>query len=368
MKVVKLLMVTLLVFAALYYVGCQSTALTSAKLYIQQENYPKAIEQLQIEVKQNPQNAEAWYLLGYTQAMLGNFKEMNEAFEKSLAISNKFEKDISTVRRKYWIDNFNLGVRNLQANKFEEAIKNFEVATMIDPKDANAYKNLGYAYIKLGNDEKAIEAYEKALKYDSTDTRTMLTLGIEYQRLQKYDKAAEMFSRVLALEPTNSDALANLAMVYDLKGESEKALEAYNNALAKNPDDTDLYFNRGLLFYRKEKFDEAVKDFEKVLLNNPKDFEALFYMGSSYLNLGDRLKKERVALEEQGKKDSKIKELAEKEKKYYEEALKYLEKARDLKPDDANVWNNLGIAYVRLGMSEKGMEAFQKVEELQKNK
>lgn len=356
----------LLIVAAGYLLSCQSTALTSAKLYIQQENYPKAQEQLEIEVKQNPQNAEAWYLLGYVYGVRGKYKEMNEAFKKCTALSNKFEKDIRNVRRKYWIDNFNAGVRKLQKNQIKEAIKDFKTAILIDPEDANAYKNLGYAYVKTNQDEKAIEAYSQAVKYDSSDTKTMLTLGLEYQRTKKYDKAIELFKRILKLEPNNADAIANLALTYDMMGQPDKALEAYNRALAKNPDNTDLYFNRGLLHYKNNEFKLATEDFKKVLEKNPKDYEALFYVGSAYLNWGDQFKKQRVALEDKGKKDSKIKELKKKEMDKYKVALKYLERARDVRPDDPNVWNNLGIVYVRLGMSKKGVEAFKKVEALQK--
>ncbi len=356
----------LLILAAAYLSGCQSTALTSAKLYIQQENYPKAEEQLKIEVKQNPQNAEAWYLLGYVYGVEGKYDEMNQAFQKCQELTDKYNKEITNVRRKYWIDNFNSGVRKLQNNQIKEAIKDFETAVKIDPKDPNAYKNLGYAYVKTNQDEKAIEAYSKALKYDSTDTKTMLTLGLEYQRMKKYDKAVEMFKRILKHEPNNADAIANLALTYDMMGNPDKALEAYNKALERNPDDTDLYFNRGLLFYKRNEYKKAAEDFERVIAKNPDDFEARFYAGSAYLNYGDTFKKKRVALEEAGKKGPEIEKLKKLEMEQYKKALVHLEKARDLRPDDPSVWNNLGIAYVRLGMADKGAEAFKKVEELQK--
>ncbi len=367
MKAAKIVVLLLLgSLAVIYFVGCQSTALTSAKLYIQQENYPKALEQLEIEVKQNPQNAEGWYLLGYVYAMEGRFEDMNRAFAECQKLTNQYDKDIQTVRRKYWIDKFNSGVRKLQAEKFEDAIKDFETAVLIDPEDPNAYKNLGYAFIKIGKDDKAVENYELALKYDSTDTKTMYVLGLEYQRMGNYEKAAQMFQKILDLEPGNADALSNLALTYDMMGEPQRAMSAYNQALAHAPDNPDLYFNRGLLYYKRDDFIAAAKDFEKVLEYNPEDFEALFYAGSAYLNMGDKIKQERMKLEEQGKSNSEIEKLKAQEKELYKKALQYLEKARDVKPDDINVWNNLGITYVRLGMTQKGVEAFKKVEELQK--
>ena len=48
--------------------GCQSTALTSAKLYIQQEDWERAVEQLQAAVETTPTDAEAWMLLAVAHA------------------------------------------------------------------------------------------------------------------------------------------------------------------------------------------------------------------------------------------------------------------------------------------------------------
>jgi len=48
----------------------------------------------------------------------------------------------------------------------------------------------------------------------------------------------------------------------------------------------------------------------------------------------------------------------------YEKAIPYLEKATELRPDDASLWTNLGVAYINLGIKEKGEAAFKKAEEI----
>ena len=90
------LFITLILLAGLAVTGfeCASTELTSAKLYIQQKNYTRAMESLQREVEKNPQSDEGYYLLGYVSGELGNFDTLVYAFNKSLAISKQFEKDI----------------------------------------------------------------------------------------------------------------------------------------------------------------------------------------------------------------------------------------------------------------------------------
>ena len=90
---------------------CSSTELTSAKLYIQQNNLDKAYESLQNEVKKNPKSDEGFYLLGYVMGEKGNITEMLENYTKSAAISNKFVNNITESKKYHWADGFNKGVQ-----------------------------------------------------------------------------------------------------------------------------------------------------------------------------------------------------------------------------------------------------------------
>ena len=55
----------------------------------------------------------------------------------------------------------------MELNKYEEAIKYFELAIYKDGNFAPAYANLGILYDRIGNYEKAMELYEKALMLDA---------------------------------------------------------------------------------------------------------------------------------------------------------------------------------------------------------
>jgi predicted Zn-dependent protease len=95
MKNSKLLVLGML-FLGIMFLGfqCASTELTSAKLYIQQKNWDKAIETLNTEVTKNPKSDEGYFLLGTVYSEQDNIDKMMDSFGKSLAISNKFEKNI----------------------------------------------------------------------------------------------------------------------------------------------------------------------------------------------------------------------------------------------------------------------------------
>ena len=111
MKHSKLFVIAFLMLS-MVFVGyqCGSTEITSAKLYIQQKNWDKAIDVLQKDVTKNPKSDEGYYLLGYVNGEQGNFKAMIENYDKSLAISKNFEKDINVSRKYFWAQAFNRGV------------------------------------------------------------------------------------------------------------------------------------------------------------------------------------------------------------------------------------------------------------------
>jgi tetratricopeptide (TPR) repeat protein len=347
-----------------YFFGCQSTATTSAKLYMQQEEYDKAIEQLEMEVAQNPKNAEASYYLGFCYSHEKRFEEMNKAFDGSLAVSDQFKNDINNVRKKYWVDSFNSGVRKLQNEQAEEAIKDLETAILIDPTVANAFKNLGFAYIQLDQDEKALDAYKKAAELDPSDVRTWVVYGIHNFNMKDYQATLDAMNKALELDPNEKEAMTYVGLAYNMMDQDDKAMESYNTALAKDPDSPDLYFNRGRLYYLQDKYEEAIDDFKKVVETNPEDNDALLHLGTCYLYVGEKFQKERAELENNEGSATKIKELKDMETSNYQHSMTYLEKASLKATDDYNLWYNLGVVYVRLGMPKKGEEAFKKAEEI----
>ena len=152
--------VVLTLFAALIFSGfqCSSTELTSAKLYIQQKNYDKALSTLQKEVAKNPQSDEGWFLMGNVFGEVGNFDSLVIAYDKSLAISKKFESEIDQSKMYYWANSFNAGVNYFQrGNKatgedsskilYNKSIDAFTTATKLEPDSADTYKNLAFVYI-----------------------------------------------------------------------------------------------------------------------------------------------------------------------------------------------------------------------------
>ena len=200
----KKLFPILIFFVGMVFSGyqCSSTELTSAKLYIQQKNYDKAIDALQKEVQKNPKSDEGYYLLGVVLGEKERYAEMIDAYSKSLSISNKFSENIGSSKKYFWANLFNKGVGYYQRGSktadqdsvkllYGKSIEAFNSAIVIEPDSSDTYKNLAFVYMSAQDYDNAISPLEKLIeKEGAVDGYKFLSeifyvKGIEYRN--KYD-------------------------------------------------------------------------------------------------------------------------------------------------------------------------------------
>jgi tetratricopeptide (TPR) repeat protein len=366
-KVLTLILPLVVLMALITTMGCQTKEVTSAKVYISQNNWEKAIEQLEQAVQIYPADAEARYLLGEGYGNKGMWEKMNEMFNQSLALAPTFSAQIKNTREKYWVSTFNQGVAKVNAKEgetanLEGAAKDFGDAVKIDPARIEAYKNLAYTFLRSNNTAGAIKAYQDYLVVNPKEISILNELTRLYLENKEFANAQETAKTVLAIDSANLDAITNLAMAYDLNGQNDLAKQTYEEALVKNPNDQDLIFNLARLNYLNKGYDKAIELFQKVISLNPDDYDANLNVGNAYLTMADDLRKSLVDKEsaKQTVDDTDVAKL----KEFYRAAIPFLEKAIAVKPENSAVYYNLGVAYVNIGEAVKGAEFFNKAEEL----
>lgn len=359
---------------------CSSTEITSAKLYIQQKNYDKALEVLQKEVQKNPKSDQGYYLMGVVYSEKGDYPKMVESFNQSLAISKTYEKEIKDYKKSTWVTIFNRGVAFFQrATKiqdedsmmvyFDKAVADFKAAADIEPDSADSYKNLAFAYMSKGDNEAAIAPLQKiiALEKDKDGYKylgeiyyvmgnNLKNQGKDAEAKEYFNKAIDVLSEGRKLYPDDTDMLLFLSNAYIGADRISEATSQFEAGVKAEPNNKYYRYNYGVLLLGAEKYAEAEEQFKKALEIDPNYNNAIYNLGVTYLKWG-------LSIQKKAEAENKIDE-SYKEK--YRAALPYLEKAVEMPEADANTWELLGRVYSVLGMTDEANKAFNKADELRK--
>jgi FimV-like protein len=355
---------------------CSSTEITSAKLYIQQNNYDKAVEVLKKEVEKNPQSDEGYYLLGYVLGEQGNIEGMLENFEKSKAISEIFVPNIKESRRYHWADNFNKGVQLFNRGAqyggtdsakatFEKAIVRFENAIACEPDSVDTYKNLAYAYINMGDRDGAVEPLQKLIELKNDEDSYVqlgdlyIQKGLTLRESGEKEKAMEQFEKsIKVLEegrknyPENGDILLLLSNSYIAADKLDIAKEAFKAGVEREPENKYYRYNYGSLLLNAEEYEAAAVQLEKALELDPEYENAIYNLAVTNVKWGAEIREELEAKEIE----------SDEYKGKFEAALPLLEKYLSINEEEGSVWDLLGKVYANLGMPEKSKEAFEKAD------
>lgn len=113
--------------------------------------------------------------------------------------------DISPESRA--IKHYNNGIELSQAVRYEEAIREYDLALEIYPEMEDAWYGKGTCYSLLGRDSEAINCYKKAVNIDSKYANAWYNKAISEKRMKYYNDALISIERYIDLVPDDIDAL-----------------------------------------------------------------------------------------------------------------------------------------------------------------
>jgi tetratricopeptide (TPR) repeat protein len=337
--------------------------------YFGQQQYDKAVQELQKAVAINANFSPAYNMLGYSYRFLQQYDQSAEAFKKYIQLipddPNPYDSYAELL---------------MKIGKFDESIQNYRKALEIDPNFVNSYvaiaTNLNYlgknadarkelqtlysaarndgerrlalfgmtlSYLDEGNYQKALEEQNKMLEIarkgnDSANiTGDLNTIGIillengrPVEAQAKFDEAA----RVTANSNLSEDVKKNTANNYlflsaraalasdDLKKAQALASQYAEQILSKN--NRFLTFTshllHGMIALKEKNYDLAIKELDQSNLQDPYN---LYRLGLAYQGKGDQARA----------------------KEYFERAANF------------NGLNNLNYAFIRLKVKKASAAA-----------
>lgn len=168
-----------LLFAASCATAAWAVTLEDIEARINGGDDQGAISGLQEIVAGDPENYQAWFLLGVTQAKLRRFKDAEVAF-----------KHVAQLKPQLAEPHNNLAVIYNEQGELTAAIRELEASLKLNPDYTTAYENIGDLYLKL-----AARSY-----------RSALAKGENAHLRMRYDRLLHLRDEAPAAEPAVAEA------------------------------------------------------------------------------------------------------------------------------------------------------------------
>ena len=222
-----------------------------------------------------PYNARGWCALSSVYSKQGDLKKAKWAVKQALVYNPK-DTDAMTEYA---------GVL-CRLKDTEEAEKVYHYALGLQPKHYGANNGLGLLLLDQGKTAEAKASFERALVERPDGPEAQFGLGKVYVELNRLEDALTAFKRVLEKDPKSVDARNNMGDALINLGRPEEAIKVLLAAQADAPDSDNVGRTLGVALLSVNRPQDAAKQFEVVLKRNPVDAKAHANLGLAYETLG----------------------------------------------------------------------------------
>ncbi|HEV2298975.1 MAG TPA: DUF3857 domain-containing protein [Candidatus Acidoferrales bacterium] len=157
----------------------------------------------------------------------------------------------------------------LKNGRFSNALRLFQSAQQLDPKQSGLWNDLGLAQLQLGQFIDAEASFRKQMETDPKDTSVNNLLGVALFDQKKYDEAAAAFQKQISLKPLDPTAHSSLGAVYIEQKKFQAAASELEKAAALSPHDTGVQVRLGEAYLGAGDSQLALTAFDKASAISP---------------------------------------------------------------------------------------------------
>ncbi len=243
--------------------------------------HKEAIADFDQSISLNPNTIDAYVKRGMVELDLEKYDEAISDFSK--ATGKRSWQD--SIARRY------RGRAYHNLNKYELAIKDYEIALTYSRRDVELISNIASAYMAVGEDEKALDLIELALRIEAnyieaTKQKSVLS-SADYQNAKRVLNLALEYQKFHPLDDQNN---LNIGYLHVRIRQPEKALKNLNKVGGELSTSYDFYYSRALAFYYILDNKRAISNFEAAIKVRPESGIAYTYLADAYKENGQKAK------------------------------------------------------------------------------
>ena len=191
--------------------------------------------------------------------------------EKGQAITaaKRLSKALKGVELKNPVFLVQMGTVYYNLKRFNRAIKYYDSAIKIDPRNRDAWNNKAISFVRLKKINSALKCYDKALEIDPGYAKAWFNKGKVLYRMNKTVESLRCFEMAHKHDPRNVSALNNMGVALKEMKRFDEAIKCYDKALKIKPGYKWSWHNKGMALAEKGDIRRAVRCFEKALEIDP---------------------------------------------------------------------------------------------------
>ncbi|MGD0817344.1 MAG: tetratricopeptide repeat protein [Methanomassiliicoccales archaeon] len=236
------------------------------------QRYPQALDCYEESQRLDDNNKFVHVRTGQVLAKMNDHESAIRSFDKALELAPK---DVELLEMKK--------VALKHTDRLEELVKVCQKIIKLDGKNRNAYVDLGVASHRLSRFDDAIEAFDVALGIESGNVAILNYKKTSVVAKGVADEIISVCDSILKVSPSDKPALMDKAFALERLGRLAEANDTYSMALAVDDRDKELHNRKGLVLIGLGRYADAVVEFDRSFALDSSDLMPLNNKGRAYL-------------------------------------------------------------------------------------
>ncbi|PLX12584.1 MAG: hypothetical protein C0594_02245 [Marinilabiliales bacterium] len=289
----------------------------SVNYYKASGNYYRAIQLLENQMKNNPENCMNMSALAELYQAVYKPNKAIEYYQKATSIC----KDRIDLQGRYADILF-------EEDKYNKADSIYDVILERSPTNFNAINKKAKLLVKAGLYNEAIRYYLVLDSLSPSASYFKRAVASCYQKLDSIRNAYQWYRKAYDCDTTDLKSIITYSNFLHKNAWVDSALLIVNKGLSLYPINYDLKKKKANILFMQEKYHEAIPLFEEVVTHTDSSFTMMRQLGISYHMAGG----------------------------YRSESIEVLTRATKLEPEDYISAFYLGLSYRQMGQTDRALE------------